>query len=202
MRIDNSRPSSKLRRWRGLVAAAITYAAAAHGAPAATVRAAAGDAYAISYQSGIGAGAPSTLAIAGNWSTPCTPTFDSASLDGANLRIDAHAVLNLCVREPTAYTIELDPSAAVGRRLPGGIYHVSYYAADGTQSLSKLRAFALVDTAAGANLGPAPESGFWWTTAGGRNGGRSVFSIEVQGSQLTAALMSYDRDGRGNWQVG
>src|SRR5262249_36242784 len=119
-----------------------------------------------------------------------------------NLRIDAHAVLSLCVREPTAYAIELDPSAAVGHGLPGGIYRVSYYAADGTQSLSRLRAFALVDTAAGANLGPAPESGFWWTMAGARSGGRNVFSIEVQGSQLTAALMSYDRDGRGNWQVG
>lgn len=158
-----------------------------------------GDAAAISYRGGA---AQTTLAIADSWPTPCTPTFDGTSLDGANLRVDARAVLSLCAHQATPYTIEVDPAAAIGHRLAERVYHVSYYAANGAQAPAKLRAFALVDTAA-SNPAPAPESGFWWTTSDGRAGaGRNVFSIEVQGSQLTTALMGYDRDGRGNWQVG
>lgn len=163
----------------------------------------AGDGYSIAWRPA-GAHGVATLTIDGTWPTPCTPTFDAASLEGADLRIDARAVLNLCTRQATPYLIEIDPTAALRRAaLPAGVYHVAFYAADGTQATPKLRAFALVDTANGSEPAFAPETGFWWSTAGaGAAAGRNVFSIESQGSQLTVALMSYERDGRGSWQFG
>ena len=205
MRTARDRSPSTPRLSRRLVAAALVFCGVA-GADAQMRTIAVGDAamYAISWQPSAGAGMPPIMAISGNWPTACTPTFDSASLSGADLRVDARAVLSLCSHAPTAYAIELDPAAALGLQvLPAGVYHVSYYAANGVQGVPSLRAFALIDTAVHSAAGVVPESGFWWTTSGERaSAGRDVFSIEVQGSQLTAALMSYDHDGRGNWQVG
>jgi len=144
------------------------------------------------------------LSISGSWPTACTPTFDKASLSGSDLRIDARAVLSLCTRQATPYSIELDPRAALGKAaLAPSVYHVYYYAANGAQAEPQLRAFALVDAGAGAHGAAfAPETGFWWTTGGNKAAARNVLSIEAQGTQLTVALMSYDADGRGSWQFG
>jgi hypothetical protein len=208
MRHDPDRPAIfRSRSMRGLamvwLAAGLVAGAVAQVVPAAAGTD--GGGYSVSWQGGASAGAPAILSISGSWSTPCTPTFDKARLSGADLRIDARAVLNLCTRQATPYAIELNPAAAVGlEALPPSIYHVYYYAADGTQAEPKLRAFSLVDTT-GTRKGAAfaPETGFWWTTSGDRQGAtRSVFSIEAQGAQLTAALMSYDSSGRGSWQFG
>lgn len=144
-----------------------------------------------------------SLTISGEWPTPCTPTYETANLTGVDLRVDARAALSLCDRRATPFTIEVNAALALDRAsLAAGVFHVSFYAANGAQAEPKLRAFALVDTNATAPAF-APENGFWWTTSGTRSGAsRNVISLERQGSQLTAALMSYDRDGRGNWQFG
>jgi hypothetical protein len=204
MRFLIDSPNSFLRRGRGAVAATLALAllGGVTAMPAA-VRANDGEATAIALHPRIG-GDAATLMVTGSWPTQCTPTFESAMLNGADLRIDARAVLSLCTRESTAYTIEVNPAAALEQpALPPAVYHVSYYAANGAQAEPKLRAFALVDTRSGAATSFAPETGFWWSTSGARQGARrNVFSVELQGSQLTVALMSYDRDGRGNWQFG
>jgi len=187
------------------LAAGLIAGAAAQVRPAAMSTDAESGAYSIVWQAGASPPATTILSISGNWPTPCAPTFDSASLNGSDLRIDARAVLSLCTHQTTRYAIELNPAAALGLdQLPAGVYHVFYYAADGTQGEPKLRAFSLVDTSAAAKRAAfSPETGFWWTTsAAHQTATRNVFSIESQGTQLTAALMSYDRDGRGSWQFG
>jgi hypothetical protein len=204
MRFLPGRPlNSFLRRARSLAAAGLVLGlvSGAFALPAASR--VDGDSAAIALLPP-GSGDAATLQVTGNWPTPCTPTFQSAILNGADLRIDARSVLSLCAREPTAYTIEVNPAAALDQAaLPPAVYHVSYYAANGAQAEPKLRAFALVDTRTGAATSFAPETGFWWSTSGARQGARrNVFSVELQGSQLTVALMSYDRDGRGSWQFG
>jgi len=164
-----------------------------------------GSAYAIAVAGNLAGKGDAMLSISGSWPTACTPTFDKASLHGADLRIDARAVLNLCTRQATPYSIELNPHAALGpaETLPASVYHVYYYAANGAQAEPQLRAFALLDPGAGTRSAAfAPETGFWWTTAGDKGAARNVFSIEAQGRQLTVALMSYDADGRGSWQFG
>jgi hypothetical protein len=187
-------------RWRAGLAGACLLAGAGLLA-AASAATAADDSGAIGWSGH--AGSLPSLSIRSTWPTPCTPAFDRISLDGNDLRIDARAVLNLCAQQATPYAIEINPAAALGTaRLPAAVYHVSYYAADGSQAEPKLRAFALVDTS-GAARSFAPETGFWWTTSGsGQAAARNVFSIEFQGNQLSVALMSYDRDGHGNWQFG
>ena len=144
------------------------------------------------------------LTIQGIWPTPCAPTFQGASLSGNDLRIDARTMLNLCERASTPFALTVDPALAAGQAaLPDGIYHVSFYAANGMQGTPQLRAFTLLDTGASAAAPFRPETGFWWTTSPTHNAmSRNVFSLELQGSQLTAALMSYDHDGRGDWQFG
>ena len=203
------RPASSvtLRSMRRLAAAtlALGLVAPVGAAPLVNTASAAdagAGAYAITLSPGTTTAEP-TLTIEGTWATPCTPTFEGASLAGADLRIDARATLSLCARQPTPFRIEINPALALGRTpLPGGVLHISFYAADGAQGTPALRAFALVDTSPAAPAF-APESGFWWTTSGTRpSASRNVVSIERQGTQLTAALMSYDRDGRGSWQFG
>lgn len=203
MRPDPKRSVSSRRLHARCALLLLAGGIAAHAAAQAPMSANAGEAYSIALRPATAQGV-ATLAIDGTWPTPCTPTFDAASLQGTDLRIEARAVLNLCTRQATPYVIEIDPAAALQRpALPAGVYHVSYYAADGTQAQPKLRAFALVDTTSGGEPAFAPETGFWWSTSGaGPAAGRNVFSIESQGSQLTVALMSYDRDGRGSWQFG
>jgi hypothetical protein len=144
------------------------------------------------------------LTVQGNWPTPCAPTFQGASLSGNDLRIDARTMLNLCAHASTPFSITIDPALAAGQAaLAPGIYHVSFYAADGMQGAPQLRAFGLLDTAASASVPFKPENGFWWTTSATHQSmSRNVFSLELQGSQLTAALMSYDHDGHGDWQFG
>src|SRR5262249_9557548 len=125
--------TAKLRRCLvPLLACALGAAAVApmRSAPAAPL--ADGGSYVIAAQRGDGPRGATVVSIKGNWTTPCAPTFDRASLDGADLRIDARAVLNLCARETTPYAIEVNAAAALGRTsLPAGIYHLYFYAADG-----------------------------------------------------------------------
>jgi hypothetical protein len=188
-------------RHAAVLALAFAMAAAALTRPAPAAPAGDNGAYQIALHADAAARAAPTLSIHGNWPTPCTPTFESARLDGADLRVDARATLSLCAQQATPYSIEVNAPAALGlATLKPGVFHVSFYAANGTQAEPKLRAFALVDSASRA---PdfAPETGFWWTSSGAA-AGRSVLSLERQGTQLTAALMTYDHDGRGNWQFG
>jgi len=157
--------------------------------------------YSITQSRAVGSG-PTMLAIGGMWPTPCAPTFETAKLAGADLRVDARTMLGLCANQPTPFSIEVNPALALGLpELAAGIYHVSFYAANGAQAEPRLRAFSLIDTTHAATPF-TPETGFWWTTSTEHGGGRNVFSLELQGSQLSAALLSYDRDGRGNWQFG
>jgi hypothetical protein len=208
MRPDPDRPIPPHPRGLCGIAAALLgaalIAAAAGGIRAAVAAAADSGSYAIAIAAN-GSGKNDTLlSISGSWPTACTPTFDKASLSRSDLRIDARAVLNLCARQRTPYSIELNPRAALGQTaLAPSVYHVYYYAANGAQAEPQLRAFALVNAAAGAGGAAfAPETGFWWTTGGDKAAARNVLSIEAQGPQLTVALMSYDADGRGSWQFG
>lgn len=140
------------------------------------------------------------LAISGAWATQCPPALESVALNGSDLRVDARSVLGLCTRESTPFSIEVDPALAVGRTsLAAGVYHVSFYAADGVQARSRLRAFSLVDHSAASAASVAPEAGFWWTTGGTD---RNVLSIELQGAQISVALMSYDSTGQPQWHFG
>lgn len=153
-----------------------------------------------------------TLAISGQWPTQCPPTLEKVTLDnttsnGADLRIDARSVLGLCPRHPMPFAIEVNPALAMDRTaLPAGIYHVSFYAADGAQAQPKLRAFALVDRNAASAAGIEPETGFWWTAnASAENrsdASGTVLSLELQNGQLSIALMSYDTFGQPVWRFG
>jgi hypothetical protein len=149
-----------------------------------------------------------TLAISGEWATQCPPTLEKVTLDnvasnGADLRIDARSVLGLCTRRAMPFSIEVNPALALDRpALPAGVYHVSFYAADGAQAQPKLRAFTLIDR--NANSGRIePETGFWWTAnANESSASRTVLSLELQNQQLSVALMSYDSYGQPVWHFG
>jgi hypothetical protein len=202
---DRGSISTSLRA-RHLAAPALAFAlvasaAAQVAAPTASVEAT--SPYAIALHRAADTRGAATVTISGTWPTPCTPTYESARLAGADLRVDARTTLNLCAHQPTPFAIEIDPAAAADRALPfPGVLHVSFFAANGTQAEPKLRAFALVEGEPGRPAF-APENGFWWTTSTTRqSASRNVVSLERQGTQLTAALMSYDHDGRGNWQFG
>ncbi len=188
-------------------------AALALFAPVAYVAAQSADAaagYAIGVQSGLRDVAASwTLAISGEWPTKCPPTLEKVSIakagaDGSDLRVDARSVLELCTRRALPFAIEVNPALALDRNdLPAGVYHVSFYAADGAQAQPKLRAFALVDRSGAGAARIEPETGFWWTADSRESGAsRTVLSIELQNQQLSVALMSYDASGQPVWHFG
>lgn len=140
-----------------------------------------------------------TLSIAGEWPTQCPPALQNVILDGSDMRVDARSVLDLCAHKPTLFSIELNTALALQRTtLAAGVYRVSFFAADGAQEQPKLRAFALVDRSALGAGTVTPEAGFWSSDGGDR----TLFSLELQGSQLTAALLSYDVDGQPAWLFG
>lgn len=140
-----------------------------------------------------------SLSVAGQWATQCTPVLQSVALDGNELRIDARSVLDLCAPQSTPYSIELNPALALQHAVfAPGVYRVSFYAADGAQVRPKLRAFALIDRAGSDAETTTPETGFW-SSAGDD---RTLLSLELQGGQLSAALLSYDADGQPAWLFG
>jgi len=142
-----------------------------------------------------------TLSISGEWATQCTPTLESVALDHNDLRIDARSVLGLCTRQSTPFSIAVDPALAMNQApLAPGVYHVSFFAADGAQAAPKLRAFTLLDHSAEGAPRVVPETGFWWSAENG--GDRTLLSIELQNDQLSVALMSYDRFGQPQWHFG
>jgi hypothetical protein len=193
-------------------------AALALSAPVAYVAAQSADAaasYAIGVQNGVrDVPASWTLAISGEWATQCPPTLEKvtiddaapagAAADGTDLRIDARSVLDLCTRRAMPFSIEVNPALALDRSaLPAGVYHVSFYAADGAQAQPKLRAFALVDRSGAGAARIEPETGFWWTASSNESSaGRTVMSMELQNQQLSVALMSYDASGQPVWHFG
>ncbi|MBS0440114.1 MAG: hypothetical protein JSS33_11960 [Proteobacteria bacterium] len=139
------------------------------------------------------------LAIGGEWPTQCPPVLQSVTLDGNDLRIDARSVLDLCARQPTAFSIEVNPTLALERlALAPGVYKVGFYAAEGVQAQPKLRAFALVDHSLPGAPSIVPETGFWWSAGADP----TVLSMELQGGQLSVALLSYDADGQPAWLFG
>ncbi|HST28664.1 MAG TPA: hypothetical protein VLK26_09895 [Rudaea sp.] len=140
-----------------------------------------------------------SLSVAGQWATQCPPVLQSVALDGNDLRIDARSVLELCAPQPTPYSIELNPALALqhGAFAPG-VYHVSFYAADGAQVQPKLRAFTLIDRSGPDAGATTPETGFWSSDGSDR----TLLSLELQGGQLSAALLSYDEDGQPAWLFG
>ena len=141
------------------------------------------------------------LSVTGAWATQCPPTLENVTLDGADLRIDARSVLGLCTRQATPFSIEVDPALALNQaNLAAGVYHVSFFAADGAQAAPKLRAFALLDRSAPGAAAVIPETGFWWSAENGAD--RTLLSIELQNAQLSVALMSYDRFGQPQWHFG
>ncbi len=150
--------------------------------------------------------APSwTVSISGQWPTQCPPTLQNVALDGMNLRIDARSVLDLCARRPAPFAIELNPALALQRGLlTAGVYRLRFYAADGAQAQPQLRAFALFDRSAPGTPAIVPETGFWWSRTGTDAAGadRTVLSIELQGRQLSVALLSYDAAGQPAWYFG
>jgi hypothetical protein len=151
-----------------------------------------------------------TLSISGEWATQCPPTLEKVSLEnatpnGADLRVDARSVLSLCARRAMPFAIEVNPALAMDRTaLPAGVYHVSFYAADGAQAQPNLRAFALVDRSGASVARIEPETGFWWTAANTDESGsnRTVLSLELQNRQLSVALMTYDNYGQPVWHFG
>jgi hypothetical protein len=146
-----------------------------------------------------------TLAISGEWATQCPPTLENVSIDGPELRVDARSVLSLCTRRAMPFSIEVNPVLALGQSaLAPGVYHVSFYAADGAQAQPKLRAFALVDRSAADAAAVQPEAGFWWSASDSQSdsNNRMVLSMELQNRQLSVALMSYDRSGQPVWNFG
>lgn len=139
------------------------------------------------------------ISIEGLWDTQCPPVLQSVALDGNDLRIDARSVLALCARQPTPYSVELNPALALQREaLAPGVYHVSFYAAEGAQVQPQLRAFALIDRSAPGAGTTAPETGFWSSDGDDR----TLLSLELQGGQLSAALLSYEADGQPAWLFG
>lgn len=140
-----------------------------------------------------------SISVEGRWATQCPPVLQTVALDENDLRIDARSVLELCTRQPTPYAIELNPALALQRAtLAPGVYRVSFFAADGAQEQPKLRAFALIDRSAASAAVTTPETGFW-SSAGSD---RTLLSLELQGGQLSAALLSYDADGQPAWLFG
>jgi hypothetical protein len=146
---------------------------------------------------------PWTLSITGNWPTQCPPTLQNVALDGNDLRIDARSMLDLCERRPSQFSIELNPALALQRSdMAPGVYRISFYAADGAQARPQLRAFALLDSSATGSAAIVPETGFWWSDTGDAGANRTVLSLELQGTQLSAALLSYDEVGQPVWYFG
>ncbi len=140
-----------------------------------------------------------SLSVAGLWDTQCPPVLQSVALDGNDLRIDARSVLALCARQPTPYSVELNPALALQRPIIApGVYRVSFYAADGAQVQPQLRAFALIDRSAADAATTTPETGFWSSDGDDR----TLLSLELQSGQLSAALLSYDADGQPAWLFG
>lgn len=140
-----------------------------------------------------------SISVEGQWATQCPPVLQSVALDDNDLRIDARSVLELCARQATPYAIELNPALALQRAaLAPGVYRVSFYAADGAQEQPKLRAFALIDRSAPGAAVTNPETGFWSSDGGNR----TLLSLELQGGQLSVALLSYDADGQPAWLFG
>ncbi|MBS0556870.1 MAG: hypothetical protein JSR27_05580 [Proteobacteria bacterium] len=139
------------------------------------------------------------LAIGGEWPTQCPPVLQSVTLDGNDMRIDARSVLDLCARQPTAFSIQVNPTLALQRMaLAPGVYKVGFYAAEGAQSQPSLRAFTLIDRSLPGAPAIVPETGFWWSAGADP----AVLSLELQGSQLSVALLSYDADGQPAWLFG
>jgi hypothetical protein len=187
-----------IHRWLALAILALAACASAQAAGNAAVP------YAIRLQQASAAVAGWTLAIDGEWATQCPPALESVGLDGNDLRIDARSALGLCARQATPYSIEVNPTLALNRpNLTPGIYHVSFYAADGAQARPKLRAFALVDRSLPDASSITPETGFWWSTQSGTaETDRSILSLELQNGQLSVALLSYDTAGQPTWYFG
>ncbi|MGA9335286.1 MAG: hypothetical protein WBV39_13490 [Rudaea sp.] len=144
------------------------------------------------------------ITISGQWPTQCPPTLQTVTLDGSDLRVDARSVLSLCERRAMPFSIELNPALALNRAvLPSGIYHVSFFAADGAQATPKLRAFSLIDRRRADSAPIVPETGFWWSTGTTQaNADRTVLSIEAQQGQLSTSLMTYDGAGQPVWYFG
>ncbi|MEP6482994.1 MAG: hypothetical protein ABJB01_01005 [Rudaea sp.] len=186
----------RTRRWwafvpLALVASVLAYAAESTGA------------YAIQ-EHAVSTANAWTLTVDGQWPTQCPPSLKNVALDGNDLRIDARSDLTLCDRKPMPFSIELNPALAIDKTaLDPGVYHVSFYAADGAGSAPKLRAFSLVDRSASDAVAVVPESGFWFTANNADvSTNRSVLSIELQEGQLSVALMSYDSIGQPLWYFG
>lgn len=141
------------------------------------------------------------LSVTGAWATQCPPTLENVALDGTDLRIDARSVLGLCTRQSTPFSIEVNPALALNQStLAAGVYHVSFFAADGAQAAPRLRAFTLLDRTAPNTAPVTPETGFWWSAENAAD--RTLLSIELQNAQLSVALMSYDRFGQPQWHFG
>lgn len=140
-----------------------------------------------------------SISVQGQWATQCPPVLQTVALEGNDLRIDARSVLELCARQPTPYSVELNPALALQRAVfAPGVYRVSFYAADGAQEQPKLRAFALIDRSAPDTGTTSPEAGFWSSDGDDR----TLLSLELQGGQLSAALLSYAADGQPTWLFG
>ena len=160
-------------------------------------------AYAIHLQPAVASKAAANLTVNGTWPTQCPPTFENVSLNGEDLRVDARSMLGQCARQSMPFAIELNPALALQQAtLTAGVYHVSFFAANGAQAQPQLRAFALVDNSAPTTAAIVPESGFWWTNDSTQSNNHTVLSMELQGKQLSVALMSYAADGRASWQFG
>src|SRR5262249_26978809 len=100
------------------------------------------------------------IAVSGAWAPQCPPTPENVATDGHDVRVNARSVLGLCARQSTHFSIEVDPALALNRSaLAPGVYHVSFYAADGAQARQKLRAFTLLDHSAPDAPKIAPEAG-------------------------------------------
>jgi hypothetical protein len=144
------------------------------------------------------------LAISGQWPTRCPPTLENLTLNEHDLRIDARAVLSLCERGATPFSVELNPALALEHAtLEPGIYRVSFFAADGAQASPHLRAFALIDHSARNAPTITPETGFWWSSnTADADAARTTLSLELQDGQLSVALLSYDDLGQPVWYFG
>ena len=172
----------------GLVASVLAYAAE-------------GSSYAIKTRTD---SASWSLDIDGRWPTQCPPSLKSVALDGTEIRIDARSDLTLCDRTAMPFSIELNPALAMDKTsLDPGVYHISFYAADGANDAPKLRAFTLVDRSASDAPTVAPEPGFWFTAnSPDATTNRTILSVEPQDGQLDVALMTYDEIGQPTWFFG
>ncbi len=196
--MNTGRLRTPIRRWPALALLALAGYALAQTNPTQALP------YSIGTLATSGDLAGWTLAIRGEWATQCPPTLENVSLDGSDLRIDARSALGLCTHQPMPYSIEVNPALALNQQaLAPGVYHVSFYAADGAQARPRLRAFTLVDRSLPDTAPITPETGFWWSTnATTSDNDRSVISLELQDGQLSVALLSYDRGGQPVWYFG